>query len=94
MSKTMTLREANQHFARCIREVEAGEEIVVTRNGVAVARISPVQSRKVLTPVQQAASERLTKAMEAGWDLGGEKFDRGALYDRDAARAEWTERKR
>jgi prevent-host-death family protein len=94
MSKIMTLREANQNFARCIREVEAGEEIVVTRNGVAVARISPVHARKVLTPVQLAALERLTKAMEAGWDLGGEKFHRGALYDRDAARAEWTERKR
>jgi len=94
MSKTMTLREANQNFARCIREVEAGEEIVVTRNGVAVARISPMQSRKVLTPVQQAALERLNKAMETGWDLGGEKFDRDSLYDRDAARAEWASRKR
>lgn len=33
MSKTISLREANQGFARCIREVEAGEEFVITRNG-------------------------------------------------------------
>ena len=26
MTRTVTLREANQSFARCIREVEAGEE--------------------------------------------------------------------
>ena len=35
--KTLTLRDANQSFARCIREVEAGEEIVITRNGTPVA---------------------------------------------------------
>ena len=33
MTKTVTLREANQSFARCIREVEGGEEFVITRNG-------------------------------------------------------------
>lgn len=38
--KTMTLRDANQSFARCIREVEAGEEIVIIRNGTPVARLS------------------------------------------------------
>jgi hypothetical protein len=31
MSKTITLREANQAFSRCVREVEAGEEITITR---------------------------------------------------------------
>jgi prevent-host-death family protein len=36
MAKTVTLRDANQQFARCIREVEAGEEFVVTRNGNAL----------------------------------------------------------
>jgi hypothetical protein len=33
MSKTTSLREANQAFARCILEVEAGEEYVITRKG-------------------------------------------------------------
>ena len=42
MSKVVTLREANQSFARCIREVEAGEEFVITRNGTPVARLTPV----------------------------------------------------
>jgi antitoxin (DNA-binding transcriptional repressor) of toxin-antitoxin stability system len=34
MSKTITLREANQAFARCIREVEAGADYIITRNGI------------------------------------------------------------
>ena len=42
MTKTLTLREANQSFSRCIREVEGGEEFVITRNGTPVARLSPV----------------------------------------------------
>jgi prevent-host-death family protein len=46
MTKTLTLRDANQTFARCIREVEAGEEIVITRNGTPVARLSPVSKRR------------------------------------------------
>jgi prevent-host-death family protein len=80
--KTMTLRDANQSFARCIREVEAGEEIVITRNGTPVARLSPIAERRVLTTEQQAALERTLKRMDEGWHLGAWKFDRDALYER------------
>ena len=82
MTKTVTLREANQSFSRCIREVESGEEFVITRNGVPVARLSPVSKRRVLTPEQQAALERLKAAMEKGWDLGAGPLDRDSLYER------------
>jgi len=82
MTKTLTLRDANQTFARCIREVESGEEIVITRNGIPVARLSPVSKRRVLTAEQQAAWEHLSAAMEKGWDIGAEPFDRDALHER------------
>lgn len=82
MTRTLTLRDANQSFARCIREVEAGEEFVITRNGKPVARLSPVNKRRVLTPEQQAAWERLNAAMEAGWDIGAGRLDRDALHER------------
>jgi prevent-host-death family protein len=82
MPKTVTLREANQSVARCIREVEAGEEFVITRNGTPVARLSPVGGKRVLTPEQQAAYERLKAAMEKGWDIGAGPFDRDSLYER------------
>ena len=82
MTKTVTLREANQAFSRCIREVEGGEEFVITRNGTPVARLSPVSKRRILTPEQEAAWERIKAAMDKGWDLGGEPFDRDSLHER------------
>jgi prevent-host-death family protein len=80
--KTMTLRDANQSFARCIREVEAGEEVVITRHGTPVARLSPVSTHRVLTAEQQAALERLNAAMDRGWPIGAERIDRDALHER------------
>jgi prevent-host-death family protein len=82
MTKTVTLREANQSFARCIREVEAGEEFVITRNGTPVARLAPVGNRRVLTPEQQAAWERTKERMEKGWELGAGPLDRDSLHER------------
>jgi prevent-host-death family protein len=82
MTKTVTLREANQTFARCIRAVEAGEEFVITRNGKPVARLSPVSGRRVLTPEQEAAWQRLEAAMEKGWNIGAGRLDRAALHER------------
>nr|WP_294507849.1 type II toxin-antitoxin system prevent-host-death family antitoxin [uncultured Rhodopila sp.] len=82
MTKTLTLRDANQSFARCIREVEAGEDFVITRNGTPVARLSPVNTRRLLTPVQQAAWERTRARMEKGWDIGAGPLDRDALHER------------
>jgi prevent-host-death family protein len=83
MHKTVTSREANQQFARMLREVEAGAEIVVTRRGVPVARIAPAREGGVrrLTPEQEAAHARSMARLRKGWDLGGEDFDRDALYD-------------
>jgi len=83
MSKTLTLREANQTFSRCVREVEAGEEITITRRGLPVARIVPVRHKRVLTRDQEKALEQALKIMEAGWDLGIEHpLDRDALHER------------
>jgi prevent-host-death family protein len=82
MTKTLTLREANQSFARCIREVEGGEEFVITRNGAPVARLLPVSKRRILTPVQQAAWEQVKAAMDKGWDIGAGPLDRDALHER------------
>ena len=81
MSKTITLREANQAFSRCVREVEAGEEITITRKGRPVARLVPVSGKRVLTPEQEAARARALARMKKGWHLGGERFNRDELYD-------------
>ncbi|MFZ2005482.1 MAG: type II toxin-antitoxin system prevent-host-death family antitoxin [Stellaceae bacterium] len=86
MSKTITLRDANQGFSRCIRAVEAGEEFVITRNGKPVAKLTPVGGKRVLTPEQQAARARTIQRMEKGWPLGTERLSREELYDEIIAR--------
>jgi prevent-host-death family protein len=81
MSQTITLREANQAFSRCVREDEAGEEITITRKGRPVARLVPVGGKRVLTPEQEAARARALARMKKGWRLGGERLNRDELYD-------------
>lgn len=39
--KTATVGEIQKNFARVLKEIHAGEEIVVTRRGKPVARIIP-----------------------------------------------------
>ncbi len=82
MSKIVTLREANQSFARCVRAVEAGEEFVITRNGTPVARLAPIARHRVLTPQQEAAWQRTQARMRTGWQRATGKFDRDALHER------------
>ncbi len=44
---TVTLAEAKTHLSYILDQVEAGEEVVITRRGHPVARISPVKGPKL-----------------------------------------------
>ncbi len=46
VSKIITQRELRNQSAAVLREVQAGHTIVVTRNGVPVAELRPVQPRR------------------------------------------------
>lgn len=85
MEKTVTAREANQNFSRLLAEVEKGTEIVITKRGKAVARITPLQGqRRVLTAAQKAAIANLRAASEQGFRPKTRwKFNRDELYERD-----------
>jgi prevent-host-death family protein len=82
MSKLITLREANQTFARCIRAVEAGEELIITRNGTPVARLAPISRRRLPTERQRAALERLREIANEAWPIGAGSLDRDDLHER------------
>ncbi len=82
MDTTITLRTANQAFARCVREVEAGAEYTITRNGVPVARLIPVSPERRLTPAQQAALARTRARLAQGWPIGAGPLDRDTLHER------------
>jgi prevent-host-death family protein len=77
MSKTISLRDANQGFSHCIREVEAGEEFVITRNGKPVARLIPIGVRRVLSVEQEAALARLA---DTSWPLNIGRLNREEIY--------------
>ena len=59
MSKTISLLEANQAFGRCIWEVEADAEHIISRNGQPVARLARIGGRCVLTARQEAGKPGL-----------------------------------
>ena len=82
MAKTVTLRDANQNFAKYVRQVQGGEEIVITRRGEPVAKLSPVSGKRVLTSEQQEARRRALARMKKGWDLGDWKIPRDEIYGR------------
>jgi prevent-host-death family protein len=80
MSKTVTLRDANQNFARYVREAAGGEEFIITRRGQPVARLVPVGVRKrVPTPEQEAALARILATK--GCSPPGWRFSREEIYD-------------
>ena len=82
--RRVSLREANQNFAKLIADVEAGEEVVLTRRGRPVARLSPEPPAvRRGSPEWQAAYERMVAMLERGFNLGGLKVNRDELYDRD-----------
>lgn len=54
--RTVTLAEAKTHLSHLLDQVEAGQEVVITRRGLAIARITPVEKPK--QPVKSLAEFR------------------------------------
>ena len=42
--KTVNVHEAKTHLSRLLQQVEAGEEVVIARDGAPVARLVPVSA--------------------------------------------------
>lgn len=77
--KSISAREANQHFSRLLRDVAAGNHVTVTRRGTPVAQIGPVT---MSSAAADGAWGRLLARLEGGLALGGKAVDRDALYER------------
>jgi prevent-host-death family protein len=78
MMRSVSARDANQRFSDILGRAAQGEATVITRRGVPVAQLVPFTHAR--NPSQ--AWSRLVDTLEAGLPLGGERFDRDALYDR------------
>ena len=58
--RTVSLAEAKTHLSELLNTVEAGEEIVITRHGRAVARLSSPEKQKQAIPFERLAALRNT----------------------------------
>ncbi|HUF37898.1 MAG TPA: type II toxin-antitoxin system prevent-host-death family antitoxin [Anaerolineales bacterium] len=65
---TIGVKEAKSRFSELIRRAGRGEQIVITRYGVPVAVLAPVEPARAQSPQDLMAA---LKAFRAGRSLGG-----------------------
>ena len=82
MKQLISIREANQYLSRYIEAVQGGEEIIITRRGLPVARLTAVADSAKLSDRQKAARKRSLARMRKGYSLGGKIPVREALHER------------
>jgi prevent-host-death family protein len=61
--REMSVREANQNFSQVIAAAERGETILITKNGIPVAKISPQPSRRTADPQWRSAFAALERSL-------------------------------
>jgi len=72
---TVTIHEAKTHLSRLLQQVEAGEEVVVCRGKLPVAKIVPSSPSRVSRPkVGKATSQRFDVSEDAFAPLGNEEL--------------------
>jgi len=81
MKQLVTIRKANQHLSRYIDAVQEGGEVIITRRGLPVARLTGVRQPAELTEKQKQAGERTLDRMRGGYSLGGQAPPREALHE-------------
>ena len=76
--KSITAANANRHFSAMLRDVSAGEEIVVVSRGKPVARITAVQAGDA---ARQLAKTALLKRLRSQPAVGARTWKRADLYE-------------
>jgi prevent-host-death family protein len=82
MKQLITIREANQHLSRYVDDVQDGAEIIITRRGLPVAKLSAFVESKELDDKQKDARKRSLARMRKGYPLGGTMPVRETLHER------------
>lgn len=77
---TVTIHQAKTHLSRLLQQVERGEEVVVCRGKLPVAKIVPSGPSRVTRPkVGKATSQRFNIAADAFAPLGDEELKQWGL---------------
>lgn len=80
--RTVSARDANQGFLKLLQAVVEGEEVVITRRGKAVARLTLIETAAA-DAERQAEINRLIEHWREGVDLGEPvSWTRDELYER------------
>ena len=85
MKQLINIREANQHLSRYINAVQSGDEIIITRRGIPVAKLAAIAKSSELNDAQKAARKRSLARMRKGYSMGGQPPIRETLHERKTA---------
>lgn len=66
MGRTITQRELRNESGAVLREVQAGQTIVITRNGMPVAELRPIPPRRFVPRAVIAGARRQAPRIDAG----------------------------
>lgn len=81
MPRIVSAADANRQFSEILGHAVEGETVIITRRGTPVAQLVPY-GRPPADEARAPAWDRLLATLEEGVPLGGDRFDRDALYDR------------
>ena len=74
-NKQLSLAEAKTNFSACIREVESGDPVVITRHGKPIAAIVRADDLEHLKRLRQAGPEGGLVSLAGGWEGSEELAD-------------------
>jgi prevent-host-death family protein len=83
---TRSIADAKAHFAECLRQVEHGEPIVLTRHGKAVAALVSIELLERLERLMAAGPEAGLASVAGGWKGSREVAEKSLEYGRSAPR--------
>lgn len=67
MAKKLSIVEAKAHLSDCVREVERGGSVLITRHGKAVAALVPANILEHVDRLKKAGPEGGLASLAGGW---------------------------
>lgn len=76
---TVSIHEAKTHLSRLLKQVKAGEEVIITHSGTPVAKLSAVSERHI-NHDRDATLRNLLAQADTLADINSD-FNESSLYD-------------
>lgn len=75
MQKSISIAEAKAAFSECIRQVESGSSVLITRHGKLVAALVRPDDFEHLERLKKAGPEGGLASIAGGWEDSGELIE-------------------